>query len=66
MNACVYIGIVIFAIGLFLWLFAASKLKGFQNSFVPVPANKICIFQVLTWVGVVCFLGGIALAIFSV
>ena len=66
MNALVYIGIFIFAVGLFLWLFAGSKLRGLQNSFVPVSPGKIRCYQVFNWLGILMFVGGLLLSIFSI
>lgn len=65
MNTFVYIGIVIFALGLFVWLFGASKLRGLQNSYVPVPASKIRFYQILNWLGIIMFVGGLLLSIFT-
>lgn len=59
MNGLVYTGIIISAIGLFLWLFAGSRLRGLQNSFIPVPPSRIRLFQVLSWIGAIMFFGGI-------
>lgn len=65
MNAWVYLGIVLFVIGLFTWLFAASKMRGLQNSFVPATPTKIRTLQIVCWAGIILFLGGIVLAIFT-
>lgn len=65
MNPFVYIGIIIFAIGLFTWLFASSKLRGLQNSFIPVSASKIHTFQIINIIGIVLFIGGILLSILT-
>lgn len=65
MTITVYIGAIIFAIGLFTWLFAASKLRGLQSSFVPVASSKIRLYQVVTWVGILLFIGGLLLSIFT-
>lgn len=65
MTCWVYLGIVLFALGLFTWLFAASKLKGYQNSFVPASPGRLRLFQFIMWTGIVFFIGGIALAIFT-
>lgn len=65
MNAAVYTGIIIFAIGLFVWLFGISKLRGLQNSFAPVKPGTIRRYQIVGAIGAVLFFGGIALAVFS-
>ncbi len=64
MNTFVYIGIVLFAIGFFVWLFGVSRLRGAQNSFAPVPAAKIKSARIATWIGAILFFGGILLSIF--
>ena len=65
MNASVYVGIIIFVLGIFTWLFGASKLKALQNSFVPASPAKIRLFQAVSWIGALCSIGGIVLAILS-
>lgn len=65
MNDLVSVGIVIFAVGLFTWIFGLSRLRGCQNSLMPVSPSKIRVSQLITWIGAILFVGGIALAIYS-
>ena len=65
MNAYVYIGIVLFAIGLFTWLFATSRLRNSRNSFVPVTPSRISLMQKINIVGWVLFIGGLAMSIIA-
>ena len=65
MNTLVYIGIIAFALGFFLWLYGLSRLRGLQNSFVPVPSSRIRNYQVVKWVGGLMALAGIILAIIA-
>ena len=62
MNSLTYIGIIIFVIGLFVWMFGASRLKSEQNSYSPVSPNKIKTSKMINLTGILMFVGGIVLA----
>ncbi|MCH5220085.1 MAG: hypothetical protein J1F20_05890 [Muribaculaceae bacterium] len=65
MNGAVYTGIILFAIGLFVWLFGISKSRGLQNGFAPVSRSTIRRYQIIGAVGAVLFFGGLILAVLS-
>lgn len=65
MNAYVYIGVVLLVIGLYTWLFASSRLRNMQRSFIPPQAGKIRFFQIINIVGWILFGGGLLMSIIA-
>ena len=65
MNTSVYIGIILFALGLFVWLFGMTKARGLKNGLAPASKSTIRKYQIVGAIGVLLFFSGIILAIFT-
>lgn len=66
MSPYVYIGIVLFTIGLFTWLFATSRIRNKQSSFVPQTPGSIRKLQAINVIGWILFIGGLLMSIIAV